>query len=941
MAPAAQSEGPRTSSTTMRNSELGNPIPRVKVDLTEDDFRESAYEIMLAATGTAALSARSVGSARSKPDKGITAVAASRMKKALGLKLNTGVSRRGGKPRTTAELMRDQMLIADTVDLRTRRALSRAAAGQASRRTEHMLVPLELLQNIPASAFTDSSEHVRWLKRQLRILEAGLLAHPLVRGDSQGVEALRLRQCLKEMYCRASDTGKNTESIQALRNAAMARAGRPLNGESNEDVLHWADGYPFNINLYVALLGCVFDHVEEGTVLEELDDMLEMFKKTWVVLGIDQLTHNMLFMWVLFRQYVNTGQKELDLLGAAESQMAEVVKDYKSARPEQWNLLHSILTAIQTWTERRLLSYHDSFPEGARGPLEKVLALAVQSAEVIGEDMHQDKRRKVKISIAISTVDLYVRSSIRTAFAQMMESVDTRRKAADAPIPALAQLAKDTSALVSKEIENFSPSLKEWHPYAGGVAAVTLHACYSREIKQYMSGVSALTADTVQVLEAADQLEKSLVQVVVEDGVYAEDGGKALIREMPPFEADRAVGNLAKKWVEEKLQMLKEMVTLNVSKESWEPNSLKERYASSAVELLRIVDEMLNTYFALPVSQFPELLQDLVNGIDNALKIYATQAIGSCGEKDALIPPIPPLTRCKTKKSWFGKGRSDRGSPKPKGTLKKEPSSAAVYDLPHICLRMNTLHHLLVEVDFIEKKIRTGWRKDSALSGHVPSMQPNTEAVDSNLYETRSLLKEGIDKLMEIAAYRVVFVDLRPVLWDRLYVGGVASSRISAVIEELDTQLGIISDSSVEQLSNRVIGSLMRACFEGLMLVLMAAGPMRSFTVSDASMLQEDLKSMKDLFIADGDGLPATQVEREAAFATEVVSLFSLPTSEVIQRFNSVYGIGKGGTKPSLPSITGTWSASDPDTLLRILCYRGDDTASKYLKKTFRLPNNE
>lgn len=149
----------------------------------------------------------------------------------------------------------------------------------------------------------------------------------------------------------------------------------------------------------------------------------------------------------------------------------------------------------------------------------------------------------------------------------MMESVDTRRKAADAPIPALAQLAKDTSALVSKEIENFSPSLKEWHPYAGGVAAVTLHACYSREIKQYMSGVSALTADTVQVLEAADQLEKSLVQVVVEDGVYAEDGGKALIREMPPFEADRAVGNLAKKWVEEKLQMLKEMVTLNVSKE--------------------------------------------------------------------------------------------------------------------------------------------------------------------------------------------------------------------------------------------------------------------------------------------------------------------------------------------------------------------------------------
>jgi hypothetical protein len=59
---------------------------------------------------------------------------------------------------------------------------------------------------------------------------------------------------------------------------------------------------------------------------------------------------------------------------------------------------------------------------------------------------------------------------------------------------------------------------------------------------------------------------------------------------------------------------------------------LKERYAPSAVELLRIVDETLDAYFALPVSQFPDLLQDLVNGIDIQLQNYATEAIGSCGK---------------------------------------------------------------------------------------------------------------------------------------------------------------------------------------------------------------------------------------------------------------------------------------------------------------------
>jgi hypothetical protein len=44
------------------------------------------------------------------------------------------------------------------------------------------------------------------------------------------------------------------------------------------------------------------------------------------------------------------------------------------------------------------------------------------------------------------------------------------------------------------------------------------------------------------------------------------------------------------------------------------------------------VDETLDAYFALPVSQFPDLLQDLVNGIDIQLQNYATEAIGSCGK---------------------------------------------------------------------------------------------------------------------------------------------------------------------------------------------------------------------------------------------------------------------------------------------------------------------
>jgi hypothetical protein len=76
-----------------------------------------------------ALSARSV-SVRTKG--AVTSAAASHLKKALGLKSSGGSSSssRGRKPYSTAEIIRDQMLISDQSDMRTRRALSRAVAGQ-------------------------------------------------------------------------------------------------------------------------------------------------------------------------------------------------------------------------------------------------------------------------------------------------------------------------------------------------------------------------------------------------------------------------------------------------------------------------------------------------------------------------------------------------------------------------------------------------------------------------------------------------------------------------------------------------------------------------------------------------------------------------------------------------------------------------------------------
>ena len=128
----------------------------------------------------------------------------------------------------------------------------------------------------------------------------------------------------------------------------------------------------------------------------------------------------------------------------------------------------------------------------------------------------------------------------------------------------LSVLAKEVSELAFSEKEIFGPVLKRWHPFATGVAMATLHYCYGDELKQFVDRISELTPDTVQVLRDADKLEKDLVQIAVEDSVDSEDGGKSIIQEMPPYEAEVVMAELAKDWIRTRVDRLKEWVDRNL-----------------------------------------------------------------------------------------------------------------------------------------------------------------------------------------------------------------------------------------------------------------------------------------------------------------------------------------------------------------------------------------
>ncbi|CAA7013943.1 unnamed protein product [Microthlaspi erraticum] len=944
---------------------LPSPFGDPAINLSDSELRETAYEILVAAcrsTGSRPLtyipqspkSERSNGVATTalspSPSlhRSLTSTAASKVKKALGMKKrsgggggeSSGQTDRNKKSVTVGELVRVQMRISEQIDSRIRRALLRIASGQLGRRVETMVLPLELLQQLKATDFRDQEEYESWQRRNLKLLEAGLISHPYLPLSKSDKSAQQLKQMIRSGLQRPLDTGKVTGETQNLRSLVMSLASRSNNNGIGAETCHWADGFPLNLRIYQMLLESCFDVNDELSVVEEVDEVLELIKKTWPVLGMNQVIHNVCFLWVLFNRYVTTGQVENDLLVAAHNLILEVETDaVETNDPEYSRISSSVLSLITDWAEKRLLAYHDTFNIDNVETLETTVSLGVLVAKVAGEDVSTEyKRKKKHVESGRDRVDTYIRSSLRMAFSQTKKMVEHRKRSksrqstSTSNLPVLAILAEDIGHLAFNEKAIFSPILKNWHPLAAGVAAATLHSCYGTELKKFVSGITELTPDAIRVLTAADKLEKDLVQIAVQDAVDSEDGGKSVIREMPPFEAEVVIGNLVKSWIKTRVDRLKEWIDRNLQQEVWNPRTNKLGIAPSSVDVLRMVDETLEAFFLLPILLHQVLLPELTSGLDKCIQHYVSKAKSSCGSRNTFLPALPALTRCTVGSRLHGvfkkKEKPMAASQRRKTQLGTSNDSAEILQF---CCRINTLQYVRTEME--------------SSGGKTLNRLPESEvaALDGKgkiFEQSIGVCSKGIQQLSEATAYKIVFHDLSYVLWDGLYAGEVSSSRVESFLQELERCLEIISSSVHDRVRTRVISDIMRASFDGFLLVLLAGGPSRGFTVQDSAAVEEDFKFLCDLFWSNGDGLPLDLIEKVSTTVKSILPLLRTDTESLIERFKAVclenHGSDRG--KLPLPPTSGPWSPTEANTLLRVLCYRYDEPATKFLKKTYNLP---
>uniref|UniRef100_A0A0D9XKH0 MHD1 domain-containing protein n=1 Tax=Leersia perrieri TaxID=77586 RepID=A0A0D9XKH0_9ORYZ len=913
---------------------ISSPFGRVDA-LGPVELRETAYEIFfMSCRSSSTTTAGEVSSPRSIGN-------GSRIKKSLGLKPRRSTpmmtrtlsqtsgpvspSRGGGggggrRPMTPPEIIRQQMRVTEQSDARLRRTLMRAVVGQVGRRPDTIVLPLELLRQLRPPEFADGEEYHQWQFRQIKLLEAGLILHPSLPLDRLNSAVLRFREVMRATEIRAIDvTSKSSDTMRALTNAVHALAWRSGVGAGGGDAAHWADGYPLNVNLYVSLLQTVFHQRDPAVVLDEVDEMLDLIRKTWPTLGVNKAIHNVCFAWVFFYQYVVvTGQVEADLAAASLAVLDDVAVDAKGIGRGGGDVVYGrvlvgALGAMQEWSERRLMDYHDSYEKGIGGAptegMEILLSIALAAGRIVAD---RDSAGAAE-NFAGDRVDYYISG---------MGDGDGDGE----PGVVLTQLARDTEELAAIERRSFSPVLRRWHPAPVAVAAVTLHGCYGVVLRQYLGKVTILTEELVRVLQAASRMEKALAQMTAEDAADCrDDRAKAVVGDMEPYEVESVVMGLLKVWMDDKLKITMDCLRRAKETESWIPKSKDEPFATSAIELVKLAKYTVDEFSEIPASAKEEVVQDLVDGLEAIFQDYIS-FVSSCGSKQNYLPPLPPLTRCNQDSGFFKLWRkavlpscqAPEGSPRSGSHHIPRPSISR--GTQRLYVRLNTLEYILTHLQSIDDSLAV-----------------------ARLDASRAAAQSAVSHVAEVAAFRLVFLDSRHTFYHGLYIGGVGDARIRPALRALKQNLTFLVSVLVDTAQPVAVREVMRASFEAFLMVLLAGGGDRSFTRGDHAVVEEDFRSLRRAFCTCGEGLvPEDVVAREAEVAEGVVGLMAMSTEALIDAFglatfDSIADAGEDGGATPVPPTPRQWDPADPNTILRVLCHRDDEVASQFLKRTFQL----
>ncbi|KAL3818096.1 hypothetical protein ACJIZ3_004001 [Penstemon smallii] len=926
-------------------------LPILKTGLLDDDLRESAYEVFLACMLFSGVEIYSnEGRKREKSARFFAGLKNRRDKRNIE-------SESPERHLKVLDTVRLQMQISEVADTFVRRRLSQFSARKSCSQIDVPQLSLVLLTGVLRSDFSSEKSYLHWKNRQANILEE------LVSADHKKTEKHMIEASLEkirnpEKWDAKMSSSERSDVLLTIRQVALAFSSMPGRFGMEGETYYWTTGYHLNIRLYEKLLFSVFDILEDGQLIEEAEEILKLVKLTWSMLGITERLHHALFAWVLFQQFVATEEAVLLDYAICEFERvlsSEVCDDKEVAYMRslvcctinngsqmRLNLLESIFLSIRSWCNSKLQDYHLHFSQKT-ALFERVVTLGLSTGiqDFVSHGNIQLAGSCLPSEFVTEKIRTYVKKSLNAACHRVID-LTTAGSIKNKNHP-LAILASELRLIADKDLSVFSPVLRRWYPDCAMISAKTLHQFYGERLKPFLKDLTRLTEDVRKVLPAAYALEHCLIELY---SLACPGNNSQYARELELYPIAEISRSIILDWVVAQHEKILEWTGRAFDLEDWEPLSFQQKQAASAVEVFRIIEETVDQFFEWSLPMDITHLQALLSIIFHSLDAYLFKVVSQLVEKKNLYPSMPPLTRYKEAAFPIVKRK----------VVERLILDSEMYKLldeltpSQLCIRLNTYRYIQKQTAVLEDGIRNSWK--SVTSCHIDryykiaetldvTVDLNDESISELFVATLDCIKDSaahaIIKTSDFLGAKIVFWDLRDAFLLYLYHGGVEGNRMDGVFPKFDSVLNSVCGLIDDTIRDLVVLSIWKASLEGFMWVLLDGGPSRAFSEADITMVEEDLNMLKDLFIADGEGLPRSLVEEEAKFAHQILSLFSLQTATLIQMLmESSEHISAGVSSHKY----GQRYVGDAQTLIRVLCHKKDREASKFLKRHYKLPSS-
>nr|CAB3487965.1 unnamed protein product [Digitaria exilis] len=851
---------------------LSLDLPRLNTELSDDDIRETAYEVLLASLFVSGkvhfseekrekkhkfLKGRRTKTEGSNPlpqvENGYAHIldlirvqmeASFYSDCSLFLNLTENI--------VSTRVYYDPRKISESMDALTKRALRHINLRMVKGQIDVPRISLQLLSFVGKLDFPTERLRVQWQKRQDWTVSV----------PEGRVEVLTIIERYNAKLCAL------TKKF-----------------DLKDETYHWTQNCHFNFRLYEKLLCSVFDILEDGQLVEEADEILEAVRLTWPILGITEKLHNMFYAWALFQK------RNYSIFEATLNLALLLVKTLTEDGCEEVTLIES---PVECTPESKL-------------------------------------------------VHLLVVRSIHAAYTQALISSDGRSET-EFKHP-LTILANELKLVADKECTEFSPILYKYYPEAQRVALIFLHMLYGKQLELFLERMDHLEISK-EILAASNNFELFIAQKLY--SMYGE-AGSSFSNYLKPYMIGRFSSPLILQWLHGQHENVLEWTKRAIGIEDWAPLSVHEKQATSMVEVFRIVEESVDQFFNASLPLDIVHLRSLLIGITSSLQVYLLHMENQQVSGSTLRPKAPVLTRYTESMNPFAK----RKLIEPTVPEEKVATKLNALTVPKLCVKLNTLQFIRDQLDALEEGIKQSWisvlsaarlldylscmASGRAVSENLSSSDESVDELFTIFDDVRMTAVNITDTILNFIGTRAVFWDMRDSLLFSLYRESVEGACMHIFIPTIDQVLDQVCDLIVDVLRDQVVLRIFQACMEGLIWVLLDGGPSRAFLETDVVLMQQDLAMLKDLFIAEGQGLPLDIVEREAKQAQQILDLYMLKADTIIEML-----INASDQMPHHHEVTSARRrhVHDAHTLLRVLCHKKDKIASTFLRIQYHLPRS-